>query len=64
MNIPDAPDIRMTEATGYPAEVKWPRCPICGQECETLYKSKNGAVVGCDECIETADAWEEMDHDK
>lgn len=28
-------------------------CPLCGGECETIYKDKdNGEVVGCDCCIE------------
>ncbi len=57
MMIPDAPGIRMTEATGYPKKVTWPRCPICGDECETVYKVA-GYVVGCDNCTETQSAWE------
>lgn len=53
----DAPYIRMTERTGYPHEVRWPRCPVCGEECETVYL-KDGEPVGCDECLETMDAYE------
>ena len=53
----DAPDIRMTEETGYPVKVSWPRCPICGDECETVYKVA-GHVVGCDNCVEEQSAWE------
>lgn len=34
-----------------------PRCPLCGEECETLYLM-SGSVVGCDKCVDTLDAWE------
>lgn len=34
-----------------------PRCPRCGAETDTLYKSK-AAVEGCPECIRAVDAWE------
>lgn len=54
----DAPDIRMTEATGYPSETNWPRCPVCGEECETIYYGKWMDIVGCDMCLETRNAWE------
>lgn len=57
----DAPDIRMTEETGYPTQVRFPRCPVCCEECETLYKDQYGEVFGCNNCIETVDAWEEED---
>lgn len=60
----DAPDIRMTEATGYPdIEVRWPRCPVCGRECETIYQNGDGYAVGCDECLTALDAWEVMNDD-
>lgn len=35
-----------------------PRCPCCGEECETLYRGRMGAVFGCEKCVETLDAWE------
>lgn len=54
----DAPDIRQTEATGYPRRVSWPRCPVCGEECEKIYKDAYGAVFGCENCVEKIDAWE------
>ena len=57
----DAPDIRMTEETGYPTQARWPRCPVCGEECETLYKDQYGEVFGCDQCVETVNAWEAED---
>lgn len=50
-------------APGYPdgKEPRCPRCPICGEECETVYKDRYGAYVGCDVCMETKDAWEVED---
>ena len=42
-----------------PPEPLLPRCPVCGEETDTFYKDKYGAVVGCDNCVSTADAWEE-----
>ena len=65
MNSPDHPVIRNMETTGTPdgkAE-KYPHCPICGNECETIYRrviSESGCVgsyVGCDVCREAKDAW-------
>ena len=52
------PEITNAQRTGYPVEPKWPRCPVCNKECETIYWSKSGDVVGCDECLETQDAWD------
>lgn len=42
----------------YPEPKERPRhtCPVCGEECETLYLGLNREVVGCDECISTVDA--------
>ena len=34
-----------------------PVCPICGEECDTIYK-KDGEVIGCYHCIDAVDAWE------
>lgn len=53
MNIPDHPVIRNMERTGYP-DGKEPRraiCPICGEECDYIYKAL-GSIVGCDVCID------------
>lgn len=64
MVIPDAPDIRRTMDTGYPdVNIRWPRCPVCGQECETIYQNDDGEAVGCDECLTALDAWEVMNDD-
>lgn len=61
MPIPDHPIIHNCERTGWPdgSEPSYPRCPICGDECSTIYKDRSGEIVGCDECLYTADAWQE-----
>lgn len=58
--IPDHPVIQNMMRTGYPdgKEPEYPRCPVCGKECETLYSDRHGSYIGCDVCIETIDAWE------
>lgn len=38
-----------------------PICPCCGEECETLYLDRAGFIVGCENCMETLDAWERRD---
>lgn len=57
------PIITAMEKTGYPdsKEPQYPHCPICGQECETIYRDADYEIVGCDECIRKDDAWEEED---
>lgn len=59
-DIPDHPVIRNLERTGYPdgKEPAYPRCPVCGEECETIYTDRIGTCVGCDICLEAKDAWE------
>ena len=59
-DIPDHPVIRNMERTGYPGgkDPVYPRCPVCGEECETIYKDRFGRCVGCDVCMETKDAWD------
>ena len=47
------------ERPAEPKDYKVPRCPICGEETDTLYKNIYGETVGCDGCIRTVDAWEE-----
>ena len=39
-DLPDHPVVQNLERTGYPdgKEPHYPRCPICGEECETIYK--------------------------
>nr|DAV97790.1 MAG TPA: protein of unknown function (DUF5318) [Caudoviricetes sp.] len=47
------------EPLAEPKPYKVPRCPVCGEETDTLYKNIYGETVGCDGCIRTVDAWEE-----
>ncbi len=56
--VPDAPWIRDAELNGMdgPPEIQ---CPVCGEDCETIYTDINGDPVGCNECITLweADEW-------
>lgn len=56
----DAPDIRAAERTGYPngQELSNPICPVCGDECDSVYLDHTGQVVGCTSCLKLEDAWE------
>ena len=56
--VRDHPDIEKLMRTGETGSGKYPHCPICGAECETLFKDKTGVVFACDECVEKQDAWE------
>lgn len=48
--IPNDPRIRDAERYGFSnsASVK---CPICGEECVTIYKDLCGNEVGCENCL-------------
>jgi hypothetical protein len=61
-NLADAPDIRNCMQTGYPDRRKddEPICPMCGDRCDTIYKNREGEIVGCDECLKAIDSWEVM----
>lgn len=63
-SVPDHPVIRNMERTGYPdgREPEEICCPVCGEECETLYINL-GTVVGCDQCITVRDAQEYMEEE-
>ena len=40
-----------------PPEIIYPRCPICGEECETIYRlEKTAEIIGCENCISEHDA--------
>lgn len=44
-----------------PPEYFVPTCPVCGEECEMLYKDYLHTVLGCDVCLTVVDApeyWE------
>ena len=34
-----------------------PVCPVCGEECDTVYLDMDGEVAGCDQCIRMVDAY-------
>lgn len=40
-----------------PADDDCPIFPVCGEECETLYRQGN-EILGCDNCIVEVNAWE------
>ena len=58
--IPDHPIIQNMERTGYPdgKEPPAPRCPVCGEEADTFFRDREHAIVGCDNCLHTVDAWD------
>ena len=35
-----------------------PKCPICGQECDSFYKHGT-EILGCDNCIRKVDSYNE-----
>ena len=41
-----------------PPEINYPMCPICGNECDTLYFDMNDQICGCDCCISSQNAFE------
>lgn len=60
--VRDDPIVESLDKTGLPPwnDGKVPVCPVCGNECDTLYYNNNGDVVGCDECVTAYDAWDLM----
>ena len=58
--IPDDPIIRCMERTGMPPwyqEDPHDICPICGEQCETIYTDSSNEVVGCDNCLKANDVY-------
>lgn len=40
-----------------PPDVIYPRCPVCSEECEKVYRSEQTAeIIGCENCISENDA--------
>lgn len=33
-------------------------CPVCSEECESIYKDRWGNICGCENCVDRHDAWE------
>lgn len=59
-DLPDHPVIANMERTGHPdgKEPVPPLCPICGRECEIIYRDRDDhEIKGCDLCIEQIDHW-------
>jgi hypothetical protein len=54
--LPDAPWIRDAEQNGID-DADPVKCPVCGDECDTIYMDKYGEVFGCEQCITKTDAW-------
>lgn len=61
--IGDHPDVARALATGYPngKTQQYPVCPVCGEDCETMYKDWYGRYIGCNVCVSTVDAWDVED---
>lgn len=57
------PVITNMERTGTPdgRQERYPICPVCERECETVMKDVHGQIVGCNECLKTCDAWDEAE---
>lgn len=34
-----------------------PVCPECGAECEWYYRNQIGEIIGCENCIDSLDAY-------
>lgn len=58
MTVPDAPWIRDAEMYGTGSAEPDPICPVCEEECGTIYFDVNMEPCGCDKCITTRDAWD------
>ena len=60
IQIPDHPVIRNMMRAGTPdgKASEYPVCPVCGSECDTVYRQDNGEIVGCEECLHSISAWE------
>lgn len=60
MTLPDDPIIDCIQRTGYPPRHDdcAPVCPICREECDTIYTDVTGNVIGCENCVSRNDAWD------
>ena len=43
-----------------PEPERYPICPLCDEECETLFVADDGEVIGCENCVNQRDSWEVM----
>ena len=44
-----------------PPQPRGPTCPVCGGECEYVYRDIYFAIVGCDGCVTVHEADETND---
>lgn len=56
------PDITRAEKYGMPEEPTV-CCPICGEECDTFYKS-DGEIIGCNMCVDVVDAYSDESYEE
>ena len=59
--IPDPPEIRRTERTGYPKREPEPVCPVCGESFSRLFADCYGNIFACDACVIITDREEITD---
>ncbi len=38
-------------------------CPVCGEEVYEVVYKRDGIIIGCDQCIDETEFWEEEDYD-
>ena len=55
LRLPELPEPPLDPPAG---EV--PVCPVCGEETDTFFKNSLGDIIGCDVCVRSVDAWEEI----
>lgn len=55
----DHPVIENLMRTGTPdgKEERYAHCPVCGAECDYIFKNK-WEILGCDVCIDKVDSFE------
>ena len=57
--IPDAPWIRTAELYGVDdGGTKYVLCPVCEEECSTIWLDGNGNACGCNHCMRRQDAFD------
>ena len=44
-----------------PPEEPMPECPVCGAETDTFYRDKWGNIVGCEDCVDTVNAFDYLE---
>ena len=47
-----------------PVQKDNPVCPVCGEECETIYTDINSEICGCENCLTEYDAWDYFDDEE